>query len=232
VNTFVVIPAMNEEKSIAKVIEELIWEGYLVVVVNDASTDNTAEVSKEAGATVLTNINNLGAWKSAQTGMRYAYKYGADIVVTMDADGQHQVSEIRKLLHAYENGAQVVIGNCVSRGSAGRHIAWKVFKKLNKLRINDITSGFRLYNKEAIFALISRQATMLEYQCVGILIMLRNMKLNIKEVSVEMNHREDGISRIFYSWNAVFYYIAYSGLLTLSKAFPVNKESYVKKIKH
>lgn len=229
---FVVIPAMNEAKSIAKVVLELTQENYQVVVVNDASTDKTAELAKQVGAVVLNNVKNLGAWKSTQAGMRYAYKLGANVVVTMDADGQHHVSEVKKLLAAYEAGADVVIGSCTSRGSTGRHIAWRVFKKLNRLKINDITSGFRLYNKEALYALVSRQATMLEYQCVGILIMLRNLKLNISEVNVTMDERSDGISRIFYSWSAVFYYLAYSGLLTVSKAFPVRKDSYIKKIKH
>lgn len=223
---------MNEAKSIAKVVKGLVRENYKVIVVNDASTDDTAAIAKDAGAVVLTNLKNLGAWKSTQTGMRYAYKQSAEAVITMDGDGQHKVAEIAKLLAAYNKGAEVVVGNCVSRGSAGRHIAWRVFKKLNNLPVNDITSGFRLYNKEALYALISRQATMLEYQCVGILILLRNMQLNIVEIKVDMERRNDGISRIFYSWNAVFYYLAYSGLLTLSKAFPVKKESFVKKIKH
>lgn len=223
---------MNEAKSITHVIEKLVMEKYKVVVVDDASSDNTADLAKQAGATVLSNIKNLGAWKSTQAGMRYSYKHGAEVVITMDADGQHHVSQIERLINEYSRGADVVIGNCVSRGSTGRHIAWRVFKKLNGLSISDITSGFRLYNKEALYALVSRQATMLEYQCVGILIMLRNMKLNITEVSVSMDERQDGISRIFYSWSAVFYYLAYSGLLTVSKAFPVKKESFVKKIKH
>ena len=232
VNVFVVIPAMNEEKSIGLVVSELVKNNYKVIVVNDASTDLTAEKARAHGATILNNVKNLGAWKSTQAGMRYAYKHGADVVITMDADGQHHVSEVEKLLAAHLDGADVVIGNCVSRGSTGRHIAWRVFKKLNRLPVNDITSGFRLYNKEALYALVSRQATMLEYQCVGILIMLRNMKLTIKEVPVKMDERKDGISRIFYSWNAVFYYLAYSGLLTVSKAFPVKKESYINKIQH
>lgn len=231
-NIFVVIPAMNEAKSITPVVESLISSGYRVIVVDDASSDDTKRLAKACGAIVLSNVINLGAWKSTQAGIRYAYKHGADVVITMDADGQHHVEEITKLVEAYNNGAEVVIGNCISRGSIGRHIAWSVFNKLNRLNIGDITSGFRLYNKEAMFALISRQATMLEYQCVGILIMLRNMKLKISEVPVEMTERSDGISRIFYSWGAVFYYLAYSGLLTISKAFPVKKESYIKKIKH
>jgi len=232
VNIFIIIPAINEEKSIAGVISPLKALGYNVIVVDDDSKDNTATVAESLGAIVLRNVKNLGAWKSTQAGMRYAYKHNADVVITMDADGQHRVEDIQQLLSAHQQGADVVIGSCTSRGSAGRHVAWRLFKRLNRLQIDDITSGFRLYNKEAIYALISRQATMLEYQCIGILIMLRNMQLNVVEAPVNMVKRTDGISRIFYSWGAVFYYLAYSGLLSISKVFPVKKETYISKFRH
>lgn len=223
---------MNEAKSIGPVVSSLIGRGYQVIVVDDFSSDLTADVAREQGAIVLSNVKNMGAWKSTQAGMRYAHKHNADVVITMDADGQHSASDIKVMLEAYNNGADVVIGSCVSRGSAGRHVAWRVFKWLNGLSVHDITSGFRLYNRDALTALTSRQATMLEYQCVGILLMLRNLRLHIVEVQVKMEERKDGISRIFYSWGAVCYYLAYSGLLSFSKAFPVKKQSYLKKIKH
>jgi len=221
---------MNEESTIFQVVSSAVAKNYQVIVVDDASTDSTATIAKRAGATVLSNLKNLGAWKATQAGIRFAYQSGADLVVTMDADGQHSVEQISKLVAEYRQGADVVIGNCTERGSFGRHIAWSFFKYLNRLKVNDITSGFRLYNREAMSALISRQATMLEYQCVGILIMLRNMKLNIVEVAVPMNERTSGISRIFYSWKAVIYYLLYSGLLSITKAFPVKKDKFIKKI--
>mgnify|MGYP001097765783 CR=1 FL=1 len=221
---------MNEEHTISDIVCSVVNAGYAAIVVNDASTDNTAELAIHSGAIVLSNIRNLGAWKATQAGIRYAYENGAEAVVTMDADGQHEVRDISTLIDKYLADADVVIGNCTERGSFGRHIAWSFFKYLNRLKVSDITSGFRLYNREAMSALISRQATMLEYQCVGILIMLRNMKLNIVEVAVPMNERTSGISRIFYSWKAVIYYLLYSGLLSVTKAFPVKKDKFIKKI--
>ena len=164
---------MNEAKSIGHVVSSLIGRGYQVIVVDDFSSDLTASVAKERGAIVLSNVKNLGAWKSTQAGIRYAYKNHAEVVITMDADGQHSASDIQSMLEAHSKGADVVIGSCVSRGSTGRHIAWSFFKWLNGLKVHDITSGFRLYNREALAVLTSRQATMLEYQCVGILLMLR-----------------------------------------------------------
>lgn len=226
------MPAMNEANSIFKIVSSVVHAGYQIIVVDDASIDNTAELAKEAGAIVLSTVKNLGAWKATQAGIRYAHSKGFDTVITMDADGQHNTDDIPKLIMASKNGADVVIGNCIERGSRGRHLAWQFFKTLNGLKVSDITSGFRLYNRNAMYGLISRQATMLEYQCVGILIMLRNMKLQVVEVAVPMEERSDGISRIFYSWTAVFYYLMYSGLLSVSKAFPSNKDTFINNINH
>ena len=221
---------MNEELTIFDVVSSVIKCGYQIIVVDDASTDLTAQKAKAAGAIVITNIQNLGAWKATQAGLRYAQKLGFKQVVTMDADGQHQASDICLLIEAHNNGAEVVIGNCTNRGSMGRHIAWQFFKRLNRLNVSDITSGFRLYNETALECLVSKQATMLEYQCIGVLLMMRNMKLNIVEVSVPMKEREVGMSRIFHSWFAVGYYLLYSGLLSITKAFPTKKERYINRL--
>jgi len=224
------MPAMNEQKTIAIVVTAVIQCGYKIIVVDDASSDKTAKQAKAAGAIVLKNIQNLGAWKATQAGLRYANKLGYKLVITMDADGQHDPCDIDLLSNAYCNGADVIIGSCTERGSTGRHIAWQFFKRLNGLNVSDITSGFRLYNEKALECLVSKQATMLEYQCIGVLLMVRNIKLNIVEVSVPMKEREIGVSRIFHSWIAVGYYLLYSGLLSLSKAFPTKKERYMNRL--
>ena len=226
----VVIPAINEEGTIGKIVSQACACGYKVIVVDDASDDATAKVAQNAGAQVLPLIQNLGAWKATQAGLRLADLLNYNIVVTMDADGQHNVNDINLLRESFNKGADVVIGNCTQRGSVGRHIAWNVFKRINRLPISDITSGFRLYNKKAIKCLTSRQATMFEFQCIGVLLMMRNMGLSLKEVTVDMNNRNSGVSRIFHSWFAVGYYLLYSGLLSVTKAFPTKKERYFKRL--
>lgn len=224
------MPAMNEEETIAEVVSAVVSLGYQIIVVDDGSSDDTIVEAKKSGAIVLSNIQNLGAWKATQTGLRYAKRLGFTVVVTMDADGQHNAENIALLVDKYREGADIVVGNCTERGSAGRHIAWRFFKRINRLNVSDITSGFRLYNAKALHCLVSREATMLEYQCIGVLIMMRNMGLTIVEAPVPMNKRETGISRIFHSWLAVAYYLAYSGVLSLTKAFPTNKNKYIKRI--
>lgn len=226
----IVMPAMNEALTISGIVTDVVNLGHKIIVVDDASTDDTADRARNAGAVVISHTESLGAWKATQSGLRYADKARFDIVVTMDADGQHDAKYIELLVSEYMNGADVVIGCCTERGSAARHIAWRFFKYINRLNITDITSGFRLYNKRAVACLVSKQATMLEYQCIGVLLMLRNMKFNIVETSVPMKERENGISRIFHSWLAVGYYLAYSGLLSLTKAFPTVKEKYMGRI--
>lgn len=222
---------MNEELTIGNVVRSVVTLGYFVVVVDDASTDNTVEIAKESGAVVLSNLKNIGAWKATQTGLRYAKKNGFSYVVTMDADGQHYASDISSLVEKQnDKKADVVVGNCTSRGSAGRHIAWHVFKAFNRLPVNDITSGFRMYSRQALNCFTSRQATMFEYQCVGVLLMAKSLGLKIDEVSVDMAARETGVSRIFHSWLAVGYYLLYSGMLSVTKAFPTKKERYLNRL--
>lgn len=221
---------MNEEHTIENIVSQACARGYKVIVVDDTSKDNTADVAKNAGATVLSLINNLGAWKATQAGLRFAQKLEFKVVITMDADGQHSVDDVERLLAHHQEGADVVVGNCTERGSLGRHIAWSFFKRINRLPIDDITSGFRLYNENALHCLTSRQATLFEYQCVGVLIMMRNLNLTIKEISVSMNDRKTGVSRIFHSWLAVGYYLLYSGLLSVTKAFPTKKHRYLKRL--
>lgn len=221
---------MNEENTIEKIVSCAVMQGYKVIVVDDASLDNTALVAKNAGATVLSLIENLGAWKATQAGLRFAQKLNFKMIITMDADGQHSVDDIKLLLEKHEQGADVVIGSCTQRGSAGRHIAWRFFKYINRLSVADITSGFRLYNEIALSCLTSRQATMFEYQCIGVLLMMRNLGLSIKEADVSMNERETGVSRIFHSWLAVGYYLLYSGLLSAAKALPTKKKRYLNRL--
>ena len=84
----IIIPAMNESGSIASVLSDITAHfNCTVIVVDDASTDNTAQIARGLGACVLSHAINLGAWRATQTGIRYALKKGYERVVTCDADG-------------------------------------------------------------------------------------------------------------------------------------------------
>jgi len=215
----VVIPAHNESQDIAFVIGEIKkYSNFPVVVVDDASTDSTIAEARSAGAVVVPLALQLGAWGATQAGLRHALKNNYDYAITMDADGQHLAESLPSLLGPIiRKEADVTIGSCTRRGSKSRKIAWMLMKKVSGLRLEDLTSGFRVYDRRAIRRLASWQATLLQYQDVGVLAMLQSSGLVIKDVEVKMLPRRSGISRIFYSWTSVIYYMSYTLLLGFTK---------------
>lgn len=216
----IVIPAQNEADSIGEVIGNLKELGYHhILVVNDSSQDNTEEIARSLGAVVLSPPIALGAWGAMQTGLRYAQRQGYGHVVTMDADGQHEPAYIAALLAA-GRCHDVVIGAYPQRGSLLRQLAWKFFRMLTGFGIEDLTSGFRYYNAAACAVLADEEATLLDYQDVGVLLLLRRAGFSFVEVPVEMYPRKNGPSRIFSSWGRVGRYMLETTLLCLAHWHP------------
>lgn len=215
----VVVPALDESASIAAVIEQILNEEIAgVIVVDDGSKDDTAQAARQAGATVLPLPTRLGAWGATQAGLRYAMANGSDIVVTMDADGQHPATAIPTLIEPILHGeADFVIGSCTERGSPLRHLAWWMLKQVSGLHHADITSGFRAYNRSALITLSGSVASTFQYQDVGLLVLLKKYGFTGTEMPVQMAQRAEGSSKIFETWRKVVYYMAYSLLLGLSK---------------
>ncbi|HEX9986707.1 MAG TPA: glycosyltransferase family 2 protein [Thermoanaerobaculia bacterium] len=109
---FVVVPAYNEGAAVYGVIAELVAHYPNVVVVDDGSGDATAEEAKRAGAKVVRHALNRGQGAALQTGIEYALRRNAEVIVTFDADGQHRVEDIAALVHALEQtNADVAIGS-------------------------------------------------------------------------------------------------------------------------
>ena len=147
----------------------------------------------------------------------------------MDADGQHLPCEIDSLLHRANEGTDVVVGSFIERGDFMRHVAWKFFRLVSGINVKDITSGFRLYNRAAIRVLSSKEATMLEFQDLGVLLLLRSLELSIVEVNVKMDERLIGKSRIFNSWFSVLSYMTTTALVCFTKAIPLRDVRYLKR---
>jgi hypothetical protein len=110
-----------------------------------------------------------------------------------------------------------VIAACPSRGSFARHLAWGYFRLLTGFDIDDLTSGFRYYNARACRLLASEEATLLDYQDIGVLLLLRRSGLRVAEMQVPMNPRTTGKSRVFFSWWSVALYMAETSLLCLAR---------------
>lgn len=213
----IVIPARNEAQTISRLVLALKQASWIhVLVVDDHSDDDTAAEARSAGARVMQPVLPMGAWGAMQAGIRYALSRGYRAVITMDADGQHEVGEIPELLRMRER-ADLVIGAYPERASKARRIAWRWFTHLTGLNLEDLTSGFRCYNQAAMRVLASEEATLLDYQDVGTLLMVRKAGLRICEVPVTMKMRTVGKSRIFNSWLGVGRYMALTTLLCLSR---------------
>ena len=217
--TIILIPAFNESMVVGAVINEIKAHCNLpIVVIDDASTDNTVDVAQNAGATVIPLPAQLGAWGAMQTGLRYALRHGYTTAVTMDADGQHAATSLNDLLAPVQEGvADVSIGTFTRRGSLLRRIAWVMMKRASGLSLEDITSGYRVYNYTAIEVLASWRATLLDYQDIGVLLLLQSQGLRIVDVKVVMQERQNGRSRVFHSWMMVGYYMLQTLLLGMSK---------------
>ena len=214
-----VIPARDEAATVAAIVagvrESL---GCVVLVVDDASTDATAEIARKAGATVLTLPIGLGAWGATQAGIRYARRNGFAGVITLDADGQHLPESLPALFAAQaHSGANVVIGTCVERLSRAKRIAWRYLRALTGLELADFTSGLRLYDACAVEILAGPAASLLDYQDIGVLMLLAKNGLMIEETPVPMLPRREGHSRVFASWPVVALYMLHTTVLCMAQ---------------
>jgi glycosyltransferase involved in cell wall biosynthesis len=157
-NVLVLMPAFNEERSIASVIAELLNHGYQVLVVDDGSQDRTREVARTAGARVLPLPINLGVGGALRAGFKLASREGFEAVVQVDADGQHPVEEIADLIDAANGSdAHMVIGSrfvseatTMSVGLLRRNVMRVLAASASRatgVLVTDATSGFRLIRR-------------------------------------------------------------------------------------
>jgi glycosyltransferase involved in cell wall biosynthesis len=203
-----IVPAFNEEHTIARVVDELraFDDGLDVVVIDDASADGTARVARARGAQVLRLPFNLGIGGAVQTGFRFAFEHGYDIAVRVDGDGQHDPAQLGRVLAPVLDGdADMCVGSRFARDAeAGyqssrsrrlgiRLLAWVVSRIVGQ-RVTDTTSGFQALNRNGI-ALFARDYPH-DYPEVEATVMLFRHRLRLVEVPVEMREREAGRSSI------------------------------------
>jgi len=158
VKTLVIIPALNAERTIAAVVRDSKTANENVLVVNDGSSDRTAEAAREAGAEVVSHAVNRGKGAALKTGFAYALERGFDAVVTLDADGQHLPREIPKFLAAREEtGADLIIGGrahlfdeMLPRRRMANRFSARCIAFASKTNVTDSQSGFRLYSAHLI----------------------------------------------------------------------------------
>lgn len=214
----IVIPAYNEADTIVNLIEEIretAGTAFDIAVVNDCSSDDTAEVCRQQANVVLLDLPfNLGIGGAVQTGYRYAWEQGYDIVVQVDADGQHDPAYLADLIAPLEQGfCDMSIGTRFLAGegfqSTGirrlgiRFFQYLIFFLMGQV-ITDPTSGFRACNRQVI-RLFSRDYPR-DYPEPETNARLLRLGYRIREVSVKMRERQGGASSIRLK-QAVYYMV-------------------------
>jgi len=156
----IVIPAYNEELTIRSVVTDLAVLGLPVFVVDDGSSDKTAELSSKAGAEVISHSRNRGNGAALNTGLTHAFKYGFSDVLTMDADGAHRASDAASAIQVHrDENANLTIGSRfmseVARSTIptqkvdANRFAISMFNLIFSSRQTDVASGFRVVDSAA-----------------------------------------------------------------------------------
>lgn len=202
-----IVPALNEASVIAGVVDEIhhALPEADVLVIDDGSTDATAEVAAAAGARVARMPFNIGIGSAVQTGFRLALEEGFDVAIQIDGDGQHPPDQVPRLLEALATtGANYVIGSRFAHGesnyraSAARRWGIAMFSRLVSIlarqRVTDTTSGLRAVDRRAIQLFAGHYPH--DYPEVEAIILARRNGLRIVEVPVTMRQRSVGKSSI------------------------------------
>lgn len=199
-DVLLVIPSYNEEKNIEKVVDELIRDFPQMdyIVINDGSTDNTAAICRKNGYHMLDLPVNLGLAGCFQAGMKYAYEKGYQYAIQFDGDGQHRPEYIEKMREKMDEGYDIVIGSRFvdkpknfSMRMIGSRMIGAAIRMTTGVKVNDPTSGMRMFNREMIktFALCLNYGP--EPDTVSFLI---KQGAKVAEVQVEIAERLAGES--------------------------------------
>ncbi|HWF87122.1 MAG TPA: glycosyltransferase family 2 protein [Vicinamibacterales bacterium] len=158
IGVWVIVAAFNEGRVISDVVRPLVREGYAVVVVDDGSRDDTAALAGAAGAATLRHAINRGQGAALQSGLRYALDQGARLLVTFDADGQHSVDDVPRLLEPILDGrADIVLGSRFLENATAVPPARRLLLRaaiaftrfVSGMRLTDAHNGMRALSRRA-----------------------------------------------------------------------------------
>jgi len=210
VNVAVVLPTYMEAENIETLIPAInsivsrMTKNFDVIVVDDDSPDGTARAAEALGSQALIRKNERGLGSAIRAGIREALGRGADVIITMDADWQHNPQHIPRLINACLEGADITIG---SRRILGGQLEMAFLRKLvsmgaNKLSnialrsgVKDLTSGFRAYNRRGAKEALAASPNGYVFQ-IDSLRLARKRGLKIVEIPISFNSRRHGFSKL------------------------------------
>ena len=194
---FACIPAYNEENSIAEIVTKSLPHVDKVIVCDDGSTDNTAQIARDAGAVIISQTNQ-GYGAAISSLFDYARKENAQMMVTLDGDGQHNPNQIPLLFDAVSaHNVDVAIGSRFlddsTKASGYRKTGIKIITSASNygtnFKVSDSQSGFRAYSKDAIDAIHPTEQGMAV--STEILLKISNKGLSIAEVPITVSYEGD-----------------------------------------
>jgi len=203
--TLIIIPALNEEESLPATLKELreVVDDHDVVVIDDGSTDATADVARRAGAVAARLPFTLGVGGAVRTGLHYAHEHGYDRAVVIDADGQHDPAGIMALLEALDHGTDMAVGSrfadTTAEYSVGRtrrqamRFLGLIVRVLTGQRYSDVTSGFRAFDRPVIELLAREYPVEYLADTVEALLIVRYAGFRVDEVPITMRPRAAGV---------------------------------------
>lgn len=197
--TLAVVPAFDEEATVASVVEGIRAIGLDVLVVDDGSSDATSRRAVRSGATVIRLPVNLGVGAAMRAGFRYAVDHGYDRVVQVDADLQHPPEVIPTLLAAADEGADLVVGSRFADGYATpghRRLAMRILaawiSRRLKVELDDVTSGFRVISEPLLTTFAEHYPSEYLGDTVEALLQADASGARIVQVPVSMGQRGGG----------------------------------------
>ena len=220
----VIIPAHDEAQTIGDLVSKTraIYPDFEVIVINDGSTDDTAAVARDAGATVYSHPYNIGNGAAVKSGIRIA---SGNILVFMDGDGQHDPDDIAKLLEHFSEFDMVVGARSkADHASLGRTFGNTAYNRLasyvTKFRVEDLTSGFRAVKADIAHNLLYLLPNTYSYPTTLTLSVLRNGR-TVKYVPIKAKTRKSGKSGISMFKDGVRFFMIIVKICTLYSPFRI-----------